>query len=178
VVQVAPKGPAERAGIRRGDVVIAIDGEPIGSRADFQGIILAKGVGTSMKLRFERGSTTREVKIKTVDEQALGDWDKPANAVEWAGASLVLADADRLAKQGIALPEHDSPGLLVVNVSPDSPADTAGLAAGDVLLEVQRKPIQSVDHLLGMVRGRNTALVGYWRGTGMLLAAMGGLKTP
>ena len=47
-----------------------------------------------------------------------------------------------------------------------------------MLLEIQRKPIKSVDHLLGELRGRNTALIGYWRGTGMLLAAVGGLKRP
>jgi S1-C subfamily serine protease len=177
IVQIAPKGPAERAGLRRGDVIIAVDGEAVGSAADFRGIILAKGVNTQVRLRFERGSAVREARLRTVDEHKLGDWGRHEEAVEWGGASLVLADAARLASQGIALPEHKSPGLLVVKVKPGSPADTAGLAPGDVLLEIHRKPIESLDHLLGMVRNRNTALVGFWRGRGMHLAAVGGLKS-
>ncbi len=178
VVQVAPKGPAERAGIRRGDVVIAIDGEPVAGGADFRGMVLAKGVGAQLTIRYERGKKVREAKIKAVDEHALGEWEHSEEAVEWGGASLVLADSNRLAQQGIALPKHKSPGLLVIKVKPDSPADTAGLAPGDVLLEIQRNPIESIDHLLGAVRGRNTAMVGFWRGTGMQLAAVGGLKKP
>lgn len=176
VTQVAPKGPAERAGLRRGDVVIAINDEPVGSAADLRGIILAKGVGSKLSLTYQRGKKTRTTKLKTVDEQDLGRWERTADAVDWAGASIVLAKPDRLAEHGIALPKHKSPGLLIVSVKPNSPADTAGLAPGDVLLTVHSKPIESVDHLLGQVRGRNTAMIGYWRGTGMLLAAVGGLQ--
>lgn len=176
VTQVAPKGPAERAGLRRGDVVIAVNKEPVGSAADLRGIILSKGVGSKLSLTYQRGKKVRETKLKTVDEQDLGRWERSADAVEWAGASIVLAKPELLAEHGIVLPKHKSPGLLVVRVKPNSPADTAGLAPGDVLLEVQRKPIKSVDFLLGELRGRNTAMIIYWRGTGMLLAAVGGLK--
>jgi len=178
VVQIAPKGPAERGGLRRGDVIIAINSQPVGSQVDLQGMVLATGVGTPLTVRFERGEATREIKIKTVDEHDLGEWEHHDDATQWGGAKLVLADPERLSGQGIALPEHKSPGLLVVAVVPDSPADTAGLAPGDVLLEIQRKPIKSVDHLLGTVRGRNTAVVGFWRGTTMQLAVVGGLNTP
>jgi S1-C subfamily serine protease len=83
-----------------------------------------------------------------------------------------------LAKQGIAFPEHKSPGILVLAVEPGSPVDTAGIAPGDVLLEIQRKPIESIDGLFGLTRGQNTALVGFWRGTTMQLAAVGGLNQP
>jgi S1-C subfamily serine protease len=176
VSQVAPKGPAERAGLRRGDVVIAVNGEPIGSASDLRGFILSQGVGTKLSLRYQRGDKTRETSIRTVDEQDLGKWERTPDAVQWAGASIVLAQPGLLAKHGIALPKHRSLGVLVVQIEPGSPADIAGLAAGDVLLEIQRQPIEGVDHLLGLVRGRNTAMVGYWRGTGMLLAAVGGLK--
>jgi S1-C subfamily serine protease len=176
VTQVASRGPAERAGLRRGDVVIAVNGEPVGSAADFRGSILAKGVGAKITLRYQRGDREREARVKAVDERDLGRWEQTPEAVKWAGASLVLAQSALLGEHGIVLPKHASPGLLVLAVVPNSSADIAGLAPGDVLLEVQRKPIEGVDHLLGQLRGRNTAMVGYWRGTGMLLAAVGGLQ--
>jgi serine protease Do len=157
-------------------VVIAVNGEPVGSAADFRGSILAKGVGAKITLRYQRGDREREARVKAVDERDLGRWEQTPEAVKWAGASLVLAQSALLGEHGIVLPKHASPGLLVLAVVPNSSADIAGLAPGDVLLEVQRKPIEGVDHLLGQLRGRNTAMVGYWRGTGMLLAAVGGLQ--
>jgi S1-C subfamily serine protease len=180
VSSVNPGGPAEQAGLRRGDVVIAIDGEPIGSAADLQGLILARGVGARLAIRYERGNQERTTHLVTADEAALRRTDVriPDNAVKWAGATLLLAEASLLARQGIALPDHPSPGILVLAVAPGSPADTAGIAPGDVLLEVQRKPIENIDGLLGLTRGQNTAMVGFWRGTSMQLAAVGGLTQP
>ena len=67
-------------------------------------------------------------------------------------------------------------GLLVFAVDPAGPGAQAGIASGDVLLEVQKKEIPDVAAFLEAVEGRRSAMVRFWRGEGLSYAAVGGLR--
>jgi S1-C subfamily serine protease len=68
VVRVARDGPAESAGIDRGDVVLALDGEPVADQADFYRRLWRLGpAGTEVTLRLRSGGTVREIRLRSID---------------------------------------------------------------------------------------------------------------
>jgi serine protease Do len=174
VVQIRAGGPAEKAGLRRGDVIIAIDNEPIADSTSFQALVLSQPVGVDLDITFERGKRTKHAVARTVDEATLGSLGSTGgpDARTWAGAEIVEATSSRLTARGIALPAELGPGALVTRVKPDSPAALAGILPGDVLLQVQEVPTHSVPEFMGAVRDRNVALIAFWRGENRYLAAV------
>jgi S1-C subfamily serine protease len=116
VSQVRPNTAAARAGIKPGDIILEIDGKEVFSEAQVKHLIGPKYEGDKLALKLKRG--TEIVQLGSVD---------------LIGAGTVLANA----YLGI-LPMRDDPklGLEVRHVYPKSPADKAGLKAGDRILKV------------------------------------------
>ncbi len=175
ITKVIAEGPAERAGLRRGDVILTVNDEPIGGSRDLRGLVLAQEPGAVLQIVLERSGEERQVALTTVDSDKLGMVDVaiPSDAVEWAGMTLVAATDERMAEFGVALPEPR--GLLVMAVVEEGSAARAGLAPGDVLLRVQQQELDSTERLLEVVSGRRSALVWFWRSGAESLAAVGGL---
>jgi S1-C subfamily serine protease len=70
VVQVLPNSPAERAGVRAGDVLHAVGGAAVRSRAElYRGIWRTGGPGTAIRLTIERDGTLREIRVRAIDPQ-------------------------------------------------------------------------------------------------------------
>jgi S1-C subfamily serine protease len=67
VLRVLPKTPAEKAGLRRGDVITQIDGQAIASATELQTIIESSRLGQILQLRLQRGSQTRQVQVRPAE---------------------------------------------------------------------------------------------------------------
>ena len=68
VVRVSPEGPAERAGVNPGDIVLGVAGEPVSSLADFYRKLWARGTaGTEVQLRVLQGAQVNELKLQSID---------------------------------------------------------------------------------------------------------------
>lgn len=68
VARVSPGGPAERAGLGAGDIIVAVDGEKVASQADFYRIVWKKGAaGVTVPLRVLKSGDVREIAVKSVD---------------------------------------------------------------------------------------------------------------
>lgn len=176
VTRVMAGSPAEAAGLRRGDVITAVDGEPIPSSAALDALVLTRAIESTLALTVRRGKRAFLTKAKTVDAEILGPASSPGStpkdAVEWAGLTMVDASAKRLTQMGISLPSDAQDGVLVLDVAPDSSAAKAGLVRGDVLLEVHKTPLRGVDDLLKSVDNQSVVLVAFWRGKNRYLAAL------
>ncbi len=175
-------GPAEKAGLQVGDVVEAVNDDPVISARDLRAVILAQGTGAEVSLRVRRQDEQVTVVLSTVDDRALAgvgltEDTLPEGAFEWAGLTLVAATPELLEARGVALPdEMDGTGLLVLAADATGAATKAGLTAGDLLVEVQKKPIPHAAAFLSVVDGRRTAMVRFWRGEGFSYAAVAGLR--
>jgi len=143
VSSVAEDSPAERAGIKQGDVVVAYQGKPIVDPAVLQREVTRTPVGTEATLTFIRDGLEQEVTV-TVGEQA--ETAKVASAdssMENVLAGVEVQSLDLQTARELGL-RGKAQGVVVVNVEPDSLADRAGLAQGDVIKEINRQPIKSV----------------------------------
>lgn len=143
VSDVSEDSPADRAGLKQGDVILQYKGSSVEDAAVLQKAVTRTPVGTKATMKVMRSGREQEVTV-TIGEQS--DTAKVASidrAVEHALAGLEVQGLDRqLARElGISPKTH---GVVIVGVEPDSLADRAGVAPGDVIREIDRQPVRSV----------------------------------
>ncbi len=140
VSQVEDGSPASKAGLRPGDVILAVDGRPIERSSELPSVIAGIKPGTTAKLTIWRDKAERDVRIKVGELE-----DEPAVALRSPGG-----DADT-GKLGLAVRPLTSQernrlrtvGQLVVEEA-DGPAAIAGVASGDVLIAVNGEPVVTI----------------------------------
>ncbi|UFS69512.1 Do family serine endopeptidase [Geomonas sp. RF6] len=142
VADVAPGGPAEAAGILRGDVILSFDGKEIKSSSDLPRVVAATPVGKEAKVRIVREGKeiTKSAKIKELAEEEAGEATPSTKSEGVLG--MKLEDLTPQIQKELGISEKD--GVLVIAVQPGSQADEAGLEAGDIIKEVNRKAVRTV----------------------------------
>lgn len=155
VNSIVPASAAERAGIRQGDVIIALNGSPINETNAFRNQIASMAPGSQVTLTLLRDN--REQKISAT----LGEF-KPETARNEEEESTRPGSTNQ-GKLGLTVmpltPEIASElnvragtqGVVIETVDPAGPAAAAGLARGDVIQEVNRQPIRSAADLSGAI---------------------------
>jgi serine protease Do len=144
---------ADKAGIKRGDIITAINGEKIEDSNVLRNKVAGTVPGTAIKLTIIRDGKVQEL-TATLDEfnveQAKRDNSNPndernsprGNQNGKLGLSLQPITPD-VARQ-LDIPDN-SGGLVVTELDPNGPAAAEGIARGDVILEINRQPVSSVD---------------------------------
>jgi Do/DeqQ family serine protease len=133
VTDVAPGGPAERAGFRPGDVILSIDGIAVDDPSAFNFRLATRPVGDSVLLQRQRGGTIDE-RTLTVETAPSAGADMVATIVgnsRFAGTTVRELDAALAEAQDLP---YDARGVLVTAVEPGSAADQMGLLVGDIIL--------------------------------------------
>jgi serine protease Do len=144
VGEVSPDTPAARAGIKRGDVILQLNGQPVTSANDLRLHISQMAPGTNVKLQISRDGKTQDVSL------ALGELPEKAEAAkasEAGSGGLDGVDVQELTPD-IAEQLQLAPGtrgVVVSNVDPASAAAAAELQRGDVIQEVNHKPVANIE---------------------------------
>ncbi len=144
VTQVEPDSPAAKAGVKVADVIRELDGHSIPDAGELQVEVGQKRPGTTIKLGILREGKSVTVPVTL---EAMGARDKSDNEAGDAGHGkprwgLGLSDLDDNTRGQIQVPSEVH-GAVVEQVTPGSPADDAGLQRGDVIVQVNRKDVQS-----------------------------------
>lgn len=162
VAEVSPNSPAAKAGIAAEDVIIEFNGEPVADSRSLRVRVAQTPPGTTVKLKLLRGGREREV-TATLDELPAELQRASSQSQQERGSALEGVTVDELTPQmarRLNLPPYTR-GVVVVEVRPDSPAAEAGLMSGDVIQEVNRRPINSVADFERALRqaGQDTVLL-------------------
>lgn len=154
VARVEPGSPAEQAGLRSGDVVIAVDGRGVRGASDLRNRIGLLRAGTDVELRVLRNGRERAVNVRI---EAPTPQELEGQAVD---ARLDGARFERVL-------DRDGVGRIrVVAVQPRSAAARAGLREGDLLLSVNRREVGNLDELVAAAQaGRGALLLNLQRGS-------------
>jgi serine protease Do len=168
VTQVEDGSPASKAGLKVGDVIVKLDGQMVSDAGELQIAVGQKQPGTRIELEVLRDGKNVSVPI-TLEEMGSRDaGTKEASNGNKPRWGIGLADMTPDVRQQIQA-SGDVHGAVVEQVQPGSPADNAGLQRGDVIVEVNRKPVQNADDvqkaLAGVPAGQD-ALVLVWSSGG------------
>ncbi len=143
VEQVEPGSPADKAGIKSGDVILSVDGQPVPHSEDLPRMIAPHQPGTTVNLQVWRDRATRSMTVSLAslkEETAQGDQDQSGPAEPGAKSSSL----------GIAVGDEDGQ-VVVERVTPDGPAD-GKLRRGDVIEEINHQPVTTAADLGAKVK--------------------------
>ena len=143
IASVAPDSPASRGGVKQGDVVTAVNGQPVESASDLQVVVAEDAPGSKIQLDVQRNGHAEKLDL-TVGEYHK-DQEVAAAAKDDGGHArlgVAISDLTPDVRQQLNLPSQVE-GVAVAQVQPASPAEDAGLSSGDVILEVNRQPVKS-----------------------------------
>jgi Do/DeqQ family serine protease len=154
VNSVTPGGPGDKAGIKTGDVIVQYNGKDVNDPNILRNMVAATAPGTDVTLTLQRGGSQQQVHVRLGElttQNASGE--APGGGAPLLGLSVApLTPA--LASQ-LGLP-RSTQGLAIQEVDPNGAAAQAGIQAGDVILQVNRQPVRTVDEMrraLGKVEG-------------------------
>ncbi len=159
LAQVQPGSPAAAAGLREGDVVLAVGNRPVRGSGDLRTRLGLAPVGETLDLRVARGGEERRVQVR-IGEVEAGGLAGAESVTQLAGAAL--ANAERAAGA------VEEPVIYVARVEPGSNAFRLGLRGGDVIIGVNRRRVGTVAELAAALRGTERAALNLLRGDVLL----------
>ena len=158
VGEVTPGSPASRAGLQAGDVIVQLNGHPVVNASALQVVVSEDNPGQHLALGIIRNGNPQTVDV------TVGQYNPGGNqtASDQSGANSGQSQPGKLGvavenlspdvRQQLQLPQQVN-GVAVADVRQSSPAEDAGLQAGDVILEVNRQPVTSAQQFAAKVHG-------------------------
>ncbi len=140
VLNVDKDTPAQKAGLKRGDLIIRVNDQEIKDASDLKNAIGSISPGSVVELTFERNKKIKSVKVKLAHF--------PERSMKSGGEGgfvdgLELSNLTERMRRQMGIPE-DIEGVIVTGVKPDSPADKAGFMAGDIIIQIEDTMIKRV----------------------------------
>jgi serine protease Do len=171
VAQVVSGGPAEKAGIEQGDVILGFDGKEITESKDLPRIVASTPIGKTVTVKLLRNGKVvdRQVKVGEMEEKV--DISKLPSSHKTLGIVVQNLTPEIARELGVKM----DAGIVVTQVEPGSPAADAGIQTGDVIQQVNRKPVKNVEDFIQKVEratDKDNVLLLIQRGQNRLFAAV------
>jgi serine protease Do len=155
VADVMEDSPAAKAGLERGDIITNFNGTGVKDPAHLRALVAETAPGTTVTLTIFRDKKSREITVTVAElpkELAVaarsGKEGRGDHAL--AGVTVETYVPDRSGRQGRA---RAGGGVVVKDVEPNSPAERAGLRVGDIIREINRKPVRSAQDFERLTAG-------------------------
>ena len=149
VAEVVPDSPAAKAGLKNGDVITSLNGQSVEDSHKLSLTVGSIAPGTNLNLEVIRDGKPQKLSVTTTERPGNlarnGRNDQPEQLApddEGVLNGVAVDDIKPQMRRQLNLPERVQ-GAVITSVAPDSAAARAGLRPGDVILEINRKPVKS-----------------------------------
>jgi len=148
VADVLKGGPADEAGIKRGDVVLDYEGKEIPDASTLRNEVANTPIGREVNITVWRNKEKKQVQVK------IGNLEDASKRLEASirdrlGITLGQVTEQEAEQYGMRAPQ----GVIIQSVDPKGPFGKAGFEVGDMILAINGKPVAGVDDFAGMVMG-------------------------
>jgi serine protease Do len=148
VSNVEPGGPAAKAGLQSGDVVVGVNGKTVEDASDLPRLIGEMRPGTRADIKVWRKGGSRDLAVVIGEQQADRTAAAPAESTRPTGGKLGLAVRPLTSEERSAVKDD---GLVVEGTS--GPAAAAGIQQGDIIIAINGESVKSIEHLRRMAEG-------------------------
>lgn len=163
IAQVEPNSPADKAGLKQGDVIMSLDGKPVVSLGDFRNIIANTKPGANCSLGVSRDKKILQLQIAVGNLSELNLLSKKVKeepqSIKKLGLSVQNITAEIAGKLGV----KPGIGVVVSQVKPGSLGELAGLSRGSIITEVNRTKVNTVAKFISSiedaVKSKNAAIL-------------------
>lgn len=136
VADVAGGGPAEKGGVKKGDVVIAYQGKPISNATMLRNEIALSSVGSDVKLTVLRGKQKQDLALRIGDAQDAAKY-YASSEKERLGVTVRVLTKKEMQRFGLA----ENQGVAIATVEAKGPLGKVGFEVGDLILEINGQPV-------------------------------------
>jgi serine protease Do len=180
VGDVVPNTPAEKAGIKPGDVVLAFNGQDVSDAHGLQLAVSQCEPGSPATVKLIRDGVQKSITVTLAElpgQNVSGSTDQKGPGIDSSKADaldgVTVDDLDQDARQELRIPASVR-GAVVTDVDQDSNAAEAGLQKGDILVEINRQPVTNADDAVNLCKQAkgDQILLKVWRRNG----GMGGTR--
>jgi serine protease Do len=141
VADVTASGPAEKGGIKRGDVIVSFNGKEIKDTGDLPYAVASTPVGKTVNVDVVRKGQKMSLQVKIGELVEQPEDQEPPEVRPSLGMTVEEITQETAKSYGLS----ESSGLVVVQVEEGSPASAAGISPGDILLEMDQEPVKDLD---------------------------------
>jgi serine protease Do len=173
VGDVSSGSPAEKSGLQKGDIIVALNGNPITDSNQLRMSISMMAPGATVNLKVMRNGSEHDMAVTlgvlpTEKEQASVEPANPQGALEGVSVGNVTDEA----VQQLGLPANTK-GVVVTDINPSSPVADSGLQPGDVIQEVNHQAVTNVTDFDRAIQkaGKNPLLLVNRQGHTLFIAA-------
>jgi serine protease Do len=157
VSEVTPKSPSEKAGMKTGDVITAVNGKKISDAQEVRLMIGSMAPGTKVQIEVNREGQSKIINVELAEmpageaeegaETTPEESAQPEKATVFGG--VAVADTTDDIRTALSL-SKDIRGAVIAEIDADSPAGKAGLREGDVIQEVNKQPVKNAKDLVAI----------------------------
>ena len=151
VGEVTTGSPADEAGIKPGDVIVELDNKKVSDSAELRLMVSQMTPGSETTATVVRDRQQMKIKARVGSLTAAKNSPQPGALRDSPLAGLQLQDLDPRLRQRLGIPPN-LPGPVIAGIEPDSPAARTGLRTGDVIFEINRRPVQSAREVFDLAQ--------------------------
>ena len=152
VGDVSPNSPAEHAGIQKGDIILNLNGQPVEDAAQLRMNVSLMQPGSSVNVKLLRAGVTKDVNVQLQElPTETAKAERPDNSQQSSMEGVSVENVTPRTAQQLGLPANAT-GVVVTGIDPSSPAADSGLQKGDVIQEVNHRPVKSTQDFESAIR--------------------------